>query len=524
MTSNSAPQVFADQVDEIEAVITSHPRVHSAVVVAREDGLVSYVVPADTAPSAANAGAGDYVAQWRRVYDDMYSEEEFADDPQRGRLGSDFIGWNSSYTGAPIPMTEMLQWRAATVDRVRALQPSRVLEIGVGSGLLLSHLAPDCEEYRGMDFSPVTIAKLRARLRQADVPWAGRVHLRVAEAVETDRLPAEYFDTVIINSVVMCFPGHGYLRRVIEQALRVLAPGGSLYLGDIRNLSLLEEFAAAVQVAQYPSADPAGLHERVRRAVAGEDELMLAPEYFVATARELPEVAGVDIQRKRGTAVNELTRYRYDVVLHKAPVRAHSLAGVPRVVFADLDCRDIDDLGTHLGRIMGEQPGASLRVTEIPHGGLVGEVAAARRIRRGQPAVAAPGAQAAPGWLPEDLHLLAERLGLTAVVTLSAQPDRMDAVFLGPGVLGEAPHTGAGTREVLTDVYEAREPMGPAAGYANHPQASVLADDVRRFVAERVPASMVPSAVVIVGHLPLTADGELDRAALPAPNVTAAHG
>jgi SAM-dependent methyltransferase len=469
---------------DVEDVVATHPQVDRAVVVNR----VGYVIPAD--------GADEHVAQWRRVYDDMYSEEEFADDPGPGRLGSDFIGWNSSYTGEPIPLEEMLQWRAASVERVRGLHPSRVLEIGVGSGLLLSQLAGDCEEYRGTDFSRVTISKLRARLKQADVPWSGRVHLRVAEAAETDRLPAGYFDTVIINSVAMCFPGHGYLRRVTEQALRVLAPGGTFYLGDIRNLTLLEQFSAAVHLARDPSADPATLHDRTRQAVAEEDELMLAPEYFVATARELPEIAGVDIQLKRGTAINELTRYRYDVVLHKGPAPVRSLAGAARVEFTG-----------DLASILADHPGGDLRVTGIPHRGLVGEEATAEHIRRAEPVTPAT----VQGWLPEDVHLLAERLGRTAVVTWSARPDQMDAVFLDP----EAP------ADALTDVYEPREPLQRASRYANYPQAAALSDDVRKFVAERVPADQVPAAVVIVDEFPSTVDGELDSEALPTPDLPA---
>ena len=51
---------------------------------------------------------------------------------------SDFRGWNSSYTDDPIPLEEMVEWRSATVDRIMALQPRRVLEIGAGSGLVLS--------------------------------------------------------------------------------------------------------------------------------------------------------------------------------------------------------------------------------------------------------------------------------------------------------------------------------------------------------------------------------------------------
>ncbi|WP_410655435.1 methyltransferase domain-containing protein [Amycolatopsis sp. lyj-112] len=528
---SSVSQLSAGQVDEIEAVVTSHPQVHSAVVVTREDRagnrrLVSYVVPADNVPQddsepADNTKVGDLVAQWRRLYDDMYTDTEFVPDTHFGALEADFSGWNSSYTGTKIPVEDMRQWRASTVARIRALKPSRVLEIGVGSGLLMSHLADDCEEYRGTDLSPVTISNLRDRVKQANVPWGDRVHLRVAEGTDTTGMPDEYFDTVIINSVVQAFPGHTYMRRVIEQGMRVLAPGGSFYIGDVRNLSLLEEFRTAVQLARTPSADAAKVRTRVRRAVAAEQELLLSPEYFLASAKELPDIAGIDIQLKRSTVINEMTRYRYDVVLHKAPARAHSLAAVPRVVFADLAARDLEQFGGHLERILGGRPGASLRVTDIPHGGLAAEVAAAQSIRSGHPVpiVAAPGGgeRTDVGWLPEDLHLLAERLGLTVVVTWSATPDRMDAVFLGPEAI---PATDTGKR-VLTDVYEAQEPVGPSSRYANYPKASLLAAEVRRFVGEQVAGDLVPAEVVIVDEIPLTADGELDHAALPVPQFAA---
>jgi glyine---[glycyl-carrier protein] ligase len=63
-------------------------------------------------------------------------------------------------------------------------------------------------------------------------------------------------------------------------------------------------------------------------------------------------------------------------------------------------------------------------------------------------------------------------------------------------------------------------------GYANDSgwrgKTGVLIKELRSFVRDQLPEYMAPAAIVIMDRLPLTANGKLDRNALPAPDIAAA--
>jgi phosphatidylethanolamine/phosphatidyl-N-methylethanolamine N-methyltransferase len=110
--------------------------------------------------------------------------------------------------------------RRALAEAVCRLDPARLLEVGVGTGLALS-LYPPSTKVVGVDLSPQMLA--RARKRAVELP--GRdIELRLMNAERMD-FPDASFDCVTLPYVLSVTPSPA---RLVAEARRVCKPDGCI--------------------------------------------------------------------------------------------------------------------------------------------------------------------------------------------------------------------------------------------------------------------------------------------------------
>ncbi|WP_327031013.1 amino acid adenylation domain-containing protein [Micromonospora sp. NBC_01740] len=490
----------------VQRQLEEHPAVGHAVVRTVPDAggdpqIVAYVVPGEAyLRRRAEELSQAQVDGWENVFEEVYDVDAATVDG-----AFDLTGWQSSYTGETLTAEEMREAVDGIVDQALDLPHEAVLEVGCGTGLLLSRIAPRARRYVATDISAAVLRTVGAWVAREPLRYPS-VELMRRSADDFSGLADDSFDLVLLNSVVQYFPSAAYLRRVLAEAVRVTRPGGHVLVGDVRDLRLVEAFHASVRLHRAdPQAGIAALRREVRFAVEDEGELLVAPRFFASSVAATPGVAALDVNLKRGSIHNELTGFRYDVLLRVGAPRAEQ--GRPaEIVWSDTAGEPADLLAltaeTDAGLLLRDVPDARTgealarwaAMCRAPEDSTVGEVTAA-----------APVARTAVD--PQRWYDLGREKGLA----VSVQPARSGRIGCYdvrvrrrgcPASWSSPDVTGPGTDHNL--------PFLPGLGRE-------LAGQLRAFLEQRLPQHMVPAHLLVVPELPIGPSGKLDVGRLPDP-------
>jgi hypothetical protein len=343
----------------LERALLAHPWIGAA----RMSGDGTIGVRPDPAALAVSPTPGalivEFLDHWGEVYDFTYQSAH-----GRHAADLDLSGWRATDTGQPLPTAHMIEWLQRTVALTLRTRPDWIVEVGCGTGMLMHRLHPHVRGYVGTDLVDATVRTVSAGAPSHTRLVAAAAH-EVAAPIVREALadlggPDAGPDCVLINSVTQCFPNVDYLAAVIHGAVGLVAAGGTVVVGDVRHSGLLDHYSRWAERAADPNAAGSEVERRAAARAARDEELLFDPAVLATVAAGTGREVRMTTYAKTMRADTELTRYRFDAVLH---VDAPPVAATPtrQVVWHALPADD------RLAALRAELTAGPIQVSGIPH-------------------------------------------------------------------------------------------------------------------------------------------------------------
>jgi len=489
------------ELGEVEAAINKLELVNSSCVVVKKDTsaasrLVTYYVPNwQEVKQKERELYIRLVASWKELYETEYAKTEVDNDVDHE---FNIIGWNDSFTGQPIPAGDMREWLRDIIDVIMSEKPEYVLEIGSGTGLIYYQLAGKVKKYNGADFSRSSISQITDRISKGGRDY-GPTELQVSAAHEVVLKEEEPVDTVILNSIIQYFPGEDYMTDVIGKSISFIKDKGRIIVGDVRDNRLLELFKGRLQIKKLQeSVDIKEFKWSIGQEMLKEEELCLSPDYFYNLQSRFPRITHIEIKWKLGDYINELTLYRFTVIIY---------VGIEAEVHRP-QWQNWKGISHQQAIISQLQQGNFVAVKDVPNPRLWQE----RLLNKGLEDKTLRTVGDLLNTMNKEDHETIKVNELLAAVLVAGYHYRLllDEDIFKVNVVFEP----TVSNKFIEQPYN-KKATGSGVLFANIPlfnEISLLFQkEIKVLLQQSLPDYMVPSEIISVGHLPLTNNGKVDR-------------
>jgi amino acid adenylation domain-containing protein len=317
------------EASEIERAIEQEPFVKKAVVKVHEvedfyKSLAAYVeideekVFSDEIFSVAS----DTVKFLKNIYDETYLR---ADNYESESVNN--CGWQSSFTGRLISAAELDESYQFIRQVINTSDLDDVLEVGCGTGSLLFEYLDNVNKCTIIELSSKAIEYVKSKLSKAQQEKV----IFKNESIQNVHQHHQKYTCVIVNSVVQYLPSIHSLVTTITQLVAASKTNGTIIIGDVRSMELLDVYFLEKIRANHTPGDDLDSELSAFYYKSRDAEIALSPQFFFVLKTLIKGISHVDINVKQGVHKNELNYFRYDVVIH---VGKHVVYQLP----LELDC------------------------------------------------------------------------------------------------------------------------------------------------------------------------------------------